>query len=191
MTQTKKYIIGITLNSIFVMAEWTAGKYFNSAGLISDAGHNLSDVVGLILALVGFRLSIGGRYKRMGVTISCLNAVILLVAVGFIIWESIEKIMEPVEVNGSGVMWTAGIGVLINGVTAWLFVKEKEKDINARGAYYHMAADTLVSVGVLVSGLVIRYTGMYIIDPVIGLAVSAVIIYGTVGLLKDSLQAYH
>jgi cobalt-zinc-cadmium efflux system protein len=184
----RAFIIGIVLNIVFVAAEFAAGKYFNSMGLLSDAGHNLSDVCGLILALVAFQLSMRDRYKRVSVYLSFLNAAILLVAVGFIIKESIEKFFEPQEVNGAGVILTAGIGVVINGVTAWFFVKEKDKDINVKGAYYHMAADALVSIGVVISGLVIGFTGWYVIDPLIGLTVAMVIIYSTYGLLRDSVR---
>ena len=136
----KAFVIGIVLNAGFVVAEFIAGFWYNSLGLISDAGHNL---------------------------VSLLNAVILLVAVGFILGESIDKLFHPRPVDGDAVAWVAGVGVLVNALTAWLFVKDKEKDLNVKGAYLHMAADALVSVGVVVSGIVIQHTGWYMMDPFI------------------------
>ncbi len=117
-----------------------------------------------------------------------MNAVILLVAVGIIIAESIDKLFHPVSVDGSAIAWTAGVGVVINALTAWLFMKDKDKDLNVKGAYLHMAADALVSVGVVVSGIIIMYTGWSIIDPIIGLGIAVIIIVSTWGLLHDSLR---
>ena len=108
-----------------------------------------------------------------------LNAVILLVAVGIIITESIEKLFHPVPVEGAAIAWTAGVGVVINAVTAWLFMKDKEKDLNVKGAYLHMAADTLVSVGVVISGIIIMYTGWTLVDPIIGLVIAVIIVIST------------
>lgn len=191
----RAFIIGIVLNIAFVVAEFSAGFWYNSLGLISDAGHNLSDVVSLILAMFAFRLAkvqpnnkYTYGYKKSTVLISLLNAVILLVAVGFIFSESIEKLFRPRPVDGDAVAWVAGIGVIINGVTAWLFMKDKEKDLNVKGAYLHMAADALVSVGVVVSGIVIQHTGWYVIDPLIGIVIAVIIVYSTWGLLRDSLR---
>lgn len=191
----RAFIIGIVLNITFVVAEFSAGFWYNSLGLISDAGHNLSDVVSLILAMFAFRLAkvqpnnkYTYGYKKSTVLISLLNAVILLVAVGFIFSESIEKLFRPRPVDGDAVAWVAGIGVIINGVTAWLFMKDKEKDLNVKGAYLHMAADALVSVGVVVSGIVIQHTGWYVIDPLIGIVIAVIIVYSTWGLLRDSLR---
>lgn len=191
----RAFIIGIVLNIGFVLAEFGAGFWFNSLGLLSDAGHNLSDVASLILAMLAFRLakvSPTSKYtyglKKSTVLVSLLNAVILLVAVGIIISESIDKFLHPQPVEGGAIAWVAGIGVLINGFTAWLFLKDKDKDLNVKGAYLHMAADALVSVGVVVSGVIIMYTGWYIIDPIIGIVIALVIVYSTWGLLRDSLR---
>ena len=126
-------------------------------------------------------------YKKSTVLVSLLNAVILLVAVGIIIAESITKLLHPRPVEGDAIAWVAGIGVVINAVTAWLFMKDKDKDLNVKGAYLHMAADTLVSVGVLAGGIVIKNTGWYVIDPIIGIVVAAVILFSTWGLLRDSV----
>lgn len=191
----RAFIIGIALNLVFVAVEFGAGFLFNSLALLSDAGHNLSDVISLILALLAFRLArvkantrYTYGYKKSTVLVSLFNAVILLIAVGAILVESINKIKHPEPVPGGAIAWVAGIGVLINAFTAFLFLKDKEKDLNIKGAYLHMAADALVSVGVLVGGLVIRKTGWFIIDPMIGIVVAIVILISTWGLLRDSIR---
>ena len=170
----KAFVIGIVLNAGFVVAEFIAGFWYNSLGLISDAGHNLGDVFSLVLAMLAFRLAKVSPtlrytygYKKSTILVSLLNAVILLVAVGFILGESIDKLFHPRPVDGDAVAWVAGVGVLVNALTAWLFVKDKEKDLNVKGAYLHMAADALVSVGVVVSGIVIQHTGWYMIGQII------------------------
>lgn len=191
----KSFIIGITLNILFVLVEFGIGFYYDSLGLLSDAGHNLGDVASLVLAMLAFRLAkvhpnsrYTYGYKKSTVLVSLLNAVILLVAVGIIIAESIGKLLHPTPVEGAAIAWTAGVGVVINAVTAWLFMKDKEKDLNIKGAYLHMAADTLVSVGVVISGIVIMYTGWTIVDPIIGLVIAVIIVISTWGLLHDSLR---
>lgn len=191
----KAFIIGILLNAAFVATEFAAGFWYNSLGLLSDAGHNLGDVASLVLAMLAFRLakvhptsSYTYGYKKSTVLVSLLNAVILLIAVGVIVAESFQKLMHPHPVEGEAIAWVAGIGVMINAVTAWLFMKDKEKDLNVKGAYLHMAADTLVSVGVVVSGVIIMYTGWYIVDPIIGLLIAIVIVVSTWGLLRDSIR---
>lgn len=189
------FILGIVLNLLFVLVEFGAGFIFDSLALLSDAGHNLSDVVSLILALLAFRLAkvkandnYTYGYKKSTILVSLFNAVILLVAVGAIVIESIRKLHHPEEVPGGAIAWVAGVGVLINAFTAFLFLKDKDKDLNVKGAYLHMAADTLVSVGVLVAGIIIKQTGWYIIDPIIGLVVAIVILVSTWNLLHDSLR---
>ena len=191
----KAFIIGIVLNLAFVVIEFAAGFWFDSLALLSDAGHNLSDVVSLVLALLAFRLAkvkanerYTYGYKKSTILVSLLNAVILLVAVGAIVIESIHKLNNPAVVPGGAIAWVAGVGVLINAFTAFLFMKDKEKDLNVKGAYLHMAADALVSVGVLVAGIVISRTGWYIIDPIIVLIVAVVILISTWNLLHDSLR---
>ena len=191
----KAFIIGIVLNLAFVVIEFAAGFWFDSLALLSDAGHNLSDVVSLVLALLAFRLAkvkanerYTYGYKKSTILVSLLNAVILLVAVGAIVIESIHKLSNPAVVPGGAIAWVAGVGVLINAFTAFLFMKDKEKDLNVKGAYLHMAADALVSGGELVAGIVISRTGWYIIDPIIGLIVAVVILISTWNLLHDSLR---
>lgn len=191
----KSFLIGIGLNIAFVIAEFSIGIYYNSLGLISDAGHNLSDVASLILAMLAFRLAQiapNGKYtygyKKSTVLVSLLNAIILLIAVGIILGESLGKLVNPQPVEGVAIAWTAGVGVFINGITAWLFMKDKDKDLNVKGAYMHMAADALVSVGVVFSGILISYTGWSIIDPLIGIVIACIIIYSTWSLLHDSIR---
>lgn len=150
----RAFLWGISLNAGFVAVEFVVGLFYGSMGLLSDAGHNLSDVASLLLAMLAFRLAQAHAtprytygYKKSTVLISLLNSVILLIAVGVIIAESIGRMLHPTPVVGGAVAWTAGIGVVVNGFTAWLFMKDRRRDLNVRGAYLHMAADALVSVG--------------------------------------------
>ncbi|MDR3286980.1 MAG: cation diffusion facilitator family transporter [Prevotellaceae bacterium] len=191
----RAFMVGIILNLAFVVVEFTMGFLSDSVGLLSDAGHNMSDVVSLVLAMLAFRLSKTQAnkkhtygYKKVTILVSLVNAVILLFAVAFIVVESIEKFIHPQTVNGSIIIWTAAIGVIINSATAWFFVREKDKDLNVKGAYLHMAADALVSVGVVVSGIIVLTTGWYLIDPIIGLIIAGVIVFSTWNLLRESLN---
>ena len=161
------FIVSIVLNLLFVVVEAAVGFHENSLGLLSDAGHNLGDVFSLLLALLAFKLAkihstkrFTYGYRKSTVLVSLLNAIILLAAVGAIILESIHKFNDPVPVNGAAVSWTAGAGILVNGLTAWLLMKSQKDDLNVRGAFLHMAADTLVSVGVVISGIAISLTGL-------------------------------
>lgn len=191
----RSFRAGIALNVAFVVVEFAVGIWYGSMGLLSDAGHNLSDVASLLLALLAFRLAQAPAtprytygYKKSTVLISLLNSMILLVAVGVIVAESVGRLLHPAPIEGGAIAWTAGIGVVVNGFTAWLFMKDKDCDLNVRGAYLHMAADALVSIGVVVSGLVISWTGWTLIDPIVGLAVACVIIASVWSLTRDSLR---
>ncbi len=189
------YFIAIALNFGFVIAEAAVGLCYNSIGLLSDAGHKLIDVFSLLIALLAFRLA-GSRpserytygYRKTSVLISMFNALILLIAVGVIVYESIEKISSPVEVNGAAISWTAGLGIVISAVSALLLMHHQKRDINTRGAFLHMATDALISVGVVISGVVISFTGWNIIDPIISLAVASLILYNTLKLLAASFR---
>ena len=190
----KIFIFCIALNLLFVVIEAGVGFIYNSLGLLSDAGHNLSDVFSLLLALVAFRMAklhathhFTYGYKKATILISLVNAVILLVAVGAILIESICKLKHPVPVSGQAISWTAGIGILIYGLTTWLLMRDRKKDLNVQGAFLHMMMDTLVSVGVVISGILISYTGWNWIDSIISLLIAAVILFSTFGLLKESL----
>ena len=189
------YWVSIALNLAFVGVEAGVGLWKGSLGLLSDAGHNLSDVFSLVLALVAFRLAgtHGNKhftygYRKGSILISLLNAVILLVAVGAIVLESIHKLRQPVAVDGGAIAWTAAAGIVVNGLTTFLLMRYRKSDINSRGAFLHMAADTLVSVGVVVSGIVISLTGWSVIDPIIGLVIAVIILVGTWDLLSESLR---
>lgn len=191
----KVFVWGILLNIIFVIAEAIAGWIIGSMALLSDAGHNLSDVVSLAIAMWAFRLgqfSPNSRYtygyKKSSILASFVNAIILIVAVVFIIIESIEKLHHPHPVDGSIVAWIAGIGIVINGITAYMFFRYKKHDLNVKGAFVHMFADTLVSVGVLVSGIIINITGWTLIDPLIGIVIAIIILISTWNLLVQSVR---
>lgn len=195
MSQGRLFVFCIVLNLLFVGVEAAIGLAQNSLSLLSDAGHNLSDVFSLALVLIAFHLAkvhAGGHYtyglKKSTVLISLVNAVLLLAAVVGIVVESIHKFSDPVAVNGVAVSWTAGIGILINGLTAVLLMRGQKSDINVRGAFLHMVADTLVSVGVVVSGFVITLTGWNVVDPIVSLAIAAIILLTTWDLLTASLR---
>uniref|UniRef100_Q07UB6 Cation diffusion facilitator family transporter n=1 Tax=Rhodopseudomonas palustris (strain BisA53) TaxID=316055 RepID=Q07UB6_RHOP5 len=188
------FAIGIALNTGFVIAEATFGFLSNSMALVADAGHNLSDVLGLVVAWTAAVLSKrlpSARYtyglRGSSILAALFNAVFLLVAVGAIGWEAILRLFRPEPVAEVTVMAVAAIGILINGVTAWLFASGRKGDLNIRGAYLHMMADAAVSAGVVAAGLVILLTGWNWIDAVTSLAIVAVIIAGTWGLLRDSV----
>ena len=187
--------IAIILNLLFVGVEAGVGLWQNSLSLLSDAGHNLSDVFSLVLVVVGLHLvkvhsneHYTYGYKKSTILISLANALLLLVAVGVIIAESAHKLREPAPIDGTVISWTAGVGILINGVTTLLLMHGQKGDLNIRGAFLHMAADTLVSIGVVISGIVIKHTGWFIIDPIISIAIAIVILVSTWELLRDSMR---
>jgi len=191
----RAFAIGITLNVLFVLVEVFYGWQADSLALLSDAGHNLSDVLGLVIAWGGFYL---GKLRpnqkhtyglgRASILAALFNALILLVAIGGIAWEAVARFSHPVPIEGSIVMWVAGVGVLINGITAWLFMSGNQDDLNLRGAFLHMAADALVSLGVVIAGAVFIWTGWTWLDPAISLVIAVVILLGTWDLLRQSLH---
>jgi cobalt-zinc-cadmium efflux system protein len=189
------FIVGIILNSAFVVIEAVVGFANGSLSLLTDAGHNLSDVASLALALLAFKLSkikannvYTYGYKRSTIVVSLLNAVILVAAVGIIAYEAILRIGHPQPIPGITVAWVAFAGIAVNGITAWLFMKDKEKDLNVKGAYMHMAVDAIVSLGVVVSGVIIYFTKWYWVDSAVSLIIVIVIIAGTWRLLMDSIR---
>lgn len=180
------YLICILLNFGFVLIEGTVGLLNNSYGLVSDAGHNLGDVLALMLALLAFYLALpkyNGKYDKLSRNISFFNAVLLVVAVAAIATGAIGKLLHPEEVNGSVISITAGIGIVVNGLTALLLMRQDQHNLNNRGAYLHMLADTLVSIGVVVSGLTINFTGWNIIDPIVSLVIATIILIYSIKLL--------
>lgn len=191
----RAFAIGVALNLVFVVIEVFYGVMANSLALITDAGHNLSDVMGLLLAwganfLAGKQPSSRRTYgySRATILASMFSGLLLLAAVVLISWEAIQRFFTPSEPVGQTIMLVAGIGVVINAVTAWLFVSGKDHDLNIRGAYLHMAADALVSLGVVVSGFVIWKFGLKWFDPLSSLLIALVIFWSTWGLLRDSLN---
>lgn len=185
----------IILNLLFVGVEAGVGFWQNSLSLLSDAGHNLSDVFSLVLVVVGLHLvkvhsneHYTYGYKKSTILISLANALLLLVAVGVIVAESLHKLRQPAAIDGAVISWTAGVGILINGLTTLLLMRGQKGDINIRGAFLHMAADTLVSIGVVISGIVINYTGWFVIDPILSLVIAIVILFSTWELLRDSMR---
>jgi len=192
---TRAFVIGIILNASFVVAEVIAGLSTHSLSLLTDAGHNLSDVASLALALLAFKLSGAAKnsqytygYKRSTIIVSLLNAIILLAAVVIIAYEAIYRFMHPEPIAGATIAWVAFAGILVNGITAGLFMKGKEDDLNVKGAYLHMAVDAVVSLGVVISGIVIYFTHWFWVDSLVSLIIVVVIVGGTWGLLKESLR---
>ena len=192
------FAIGSALNATFVAGEVVFGLAAHSVALLADSAHNLGDVLGLLLAWwatwLGKRRPTKSRtygYGRSSILASLTNAVVLLVGVGGITVEAIRRLwggMPSGEVAGKTVMIVAAVGILVNGVTAWLFARGRKGDLNVRGAFLHMAADALVSAGVVVSGLVIVLTGWAWLDPVVSLLIAALILYSTWSLLQGSLD---
>jgi cobalt-zinc-cadmium efflux system protein len=192
---SRALIVGIILNLLFVVIEVIAGLYVHSLSLLSDAGHNLADVGALALSLLAFRLlkiKANERYtygyRKTSILTALFNAVVLLVSIGAIAYEAIHRFFNPEPLPGNIIAIVAGVGILINGFTAILFIKEKEKDINIKSAYLHLLSDALVSLGLVVAGIVIYYTGWYWLDPVLSIIIAIVILLGTWSLLRHSLR---
>lgn len=189
------FALGTALNVGFVVLEAVAGVLSNSMALLADAGHNLSDVLCLLMAwgasvLVKRRPTLQYTYGFGSSTIlaALANAVLLLVAAGAISWEAVQRLSAPPPVAGMTMIVVAGLGILINGFTAWLFASGGERDVNIRGAYLHMAADAAISFGVVVAGIAMLMTGWNWLDPVVSLVLVAAIVWATWGLLRDSTR---
>lgn len=190
-----RYAVGLIVNLVFVGVEFGAGLFSGSTALMADAGHNLSDVLGLAMAggaaLLARRIATAGKtygYGKATILAALFNALLLIFACGAIAFEAIRRLAEPAPVGSTTIMIVAGIGFVINLGTALLFMKDQHKDLNVRGAYLHMMADAAVSIGVVIAGGLILLTGWSIIDPVVSLLIVAVILIGTWGLLKDSVN---
>lgn len=191
----RAFVLAIGLNAAFVAIEFIYGFIANSTALMADAGHNLSDVLGLILAWGAALLTKSAPTRRFtyglrgsSILAALLNALLLMVACGAIAWEAVLRFAHPEPVAGTTVSVVAGIGVLINGFSAWLFMSGSKDDINVRGAYLHMAADAALSLGVVVAGLVVMYTGWSWLDPAVSLVIVVIIVAGTWSLMKESVQ---
>ncbi|MCF8105583.1 MAG: cation diffusion facilitator family transporter [Desulfohalobiaceae bacterium] len=191
----RSFALGVILNVVFVVIEAGYGVYAKSLALIADAGHNLSDVLSLLLAwgaiLLAGKAATDKRtygFRKVTIMAALANAVILLVVLGGITWEAVGRFFNPSPVEGMVVIVVAAIGVVINTLTAMLFISGQKQDLNIRGAFIHMAADAGVSLGVVVAGTVIMYTGWLWVDPLTSLAIAGVVLIGTWGLLRESIN---
>ena len=191
----KAFIIGIVLNFGYVIFQIVVGFRINSLSLLSDALHNFADVVALALSLLAFKLaSVKATekytfgYKKASILVALFNALLLLVSVGAIGYEAILRFFEPEPQQGLTIAIVSGIGILINGISAFQFFRDKDSDLNVKSAFSHLAADAVVSLGLVVGGVLIHFTGWIWIDPVLSLIVALVIIWGTWSLMKDTLR---
>lgn len=188
------FLVGIGLNMAFVLAEAIAGFAFDSMALLTDAGHNLSDVASLIVSLAAFWIASKQSnatytygYKKTTVLAALVNAVVLLIAIGILGYEASTRLFQPAPVEGGVIAWVAAIGIVVNSVSAFLFFRQKH-ELNSRAAYLHLLADALVSLGVVIAGIIISYTNLYWLDPAIGLVIMVVILASTWGVLRDSFR---
>ncbi len=191
----RAFAIGIALNLGFVVVEAIYGFLANSLSLVADAGHNLSDVLSLALAWIASvlmkRLPTRRRtygLRRSSILVSLTNAIVLLIGIVAIAWEAMQRLRHPEPVSSDVVMAVAAIGIVVNGVTAWLFSSGREHDVNIRGAFTHMASDAIISLGVVLAALTMRFTGWLWLDPVVSLIIVVAIAWGTWSLLSESLD---
>jgi len=191
----KAFVVGIILNTVFVAAEVIVGFSASSLALLSDAGHNATDVFSLLLSMFAFKASKAKAtnkytygYKRATILNSLINAILLLVVTGAIVWEGIVRLGNPVQIPGVLVSEVAFLGIFVNGVSAFFFFKDKEKDINVKGAYLHLLSDTLVSFGVVVTGVIIYFTKWFWIDTAVSFVIAIMILTSTWQLLTDSIR---
>lgn len=186
---------GIAINIVFIVFEAFYGFLSNSMALVADAGHNLSDVLALVFSWIAIILSQSKsslRYtyglRRSTILVSLLNTIILLVAVAFIVFETVDRLRNPVKVNAINMIFVAAAGIFVNGFTVWLFMKDQKHDLNIRSAFVHFIADTLVSFGVVVTGILVAVTGKSWFDPAVSFVIIAVILYSSYHLLIDSVN---
>ena len=189
------FIAGIVLNSLYVVIQAIAGFATHSMALLSDAGHNLSDVASLVLSLMAFRLakvkpsaSFTYGYKKTTILAALTNAVVLLVTIGLLGYESVNRLIHPQPVQGGIVAIVAGIGIAINLGSAMLFFRNKEHDLNTKGAYLHLLTDAMVSMGVVVAGVIIKFTNWYWLDGAVSIVVLIIILFSTWSLLTASFK---
>ena len=190
----RAFAFGIALNLGFVIVETIFGFMADSVALVADAGHNLSDVLGLIVAWAGATMARRSRsprftfgLKKASILAALINSLFLLLAVGAIATEAVHRLIEPTTAHAPTVIAVAAVGIVVNGATALLFVRGRAHDINIRAAYLHMTADAGISAAVVVAGAVILWTGQQWVDPVMSLAIAAVILWGSIGILKESI----
>lgn len=191
----RAFVIGIILNFLFVIIEVVIGLGIHSLSLLSDAGHNLADVASLAMALIAIRLTkvksnekYTYGYKKTTILVALLNAAILLVSIGAISYEAVQRIISPQPLPGKTISIVAAIGILINATTALLFFRTKDKDLNVKSAFLHLISDAIVSAGLVVGGIIIYYTGLFRIDAFLSIIIAVIILLSTWQLLKDSLR---
>jgi len=189
------FVVGICLNFLFVLVEAIAGLSIKSLSLLSDAGHNLADVASLALSLLAFKLlrvksnqRFTYGYRKTTVLVALFNSVILLLSLGAIVYEAVQRSLHPEPLPGKTIAIVAAVGIAINFLSALLFFKDKEHDLNIKSAYLHLMADAVVSAGIVLGGIAIYFTGWYWIDPVLSIVIALVILSSTWSLLKDSLR---
>ena len=191
----KAFIVGIVLNFCFVIIEVSIGLSNHSLSLISDAGHNLADVGALVLSLIAYRLlkikptkfyTYG--YRKTSILVALFNAMVLMLSIGIIVYEAFHRFFNPEPLSGKIIAIVAGIGIIINSLTALLFFRDKEKDLNVKSAYLHLMSDAIVSLGIVVGGIIILYTNWFWVDSLLSIIIAIVIFFNTWGLLKDSLR---
>ncbi len=189
------YIVGISLNFLFVVVEVAVGLIVNSLSLLSDAGHNLADVVALSLSLLAFRLmkvkssdQYTYGYRKTSILVALFNTMFLLVSIGAIVFEAVNRLISPSPTSGLTIAIVAAAGIVINTVTAFLFLSSKEKDINIRSAYLHLISDALISAGIVAGGIIIYFTGWFWVDSLFSMMVAVVILFGAWKLLRSSVR---
>ena len=190
-----RFVVGIVLNMAFVFIEVIAGIQQNSMALLSDAGHNLADVGALALSLLAFKMlkaksneNYTYGYRKTSILVSLLNSVILLISIGIIVFEAIRRLLHPAPVQGLTISVIAAIGIAINFISAKMFFKHKEHDINVKAAYLHLLADAVISLGIVIAGVAIYYTKWFWLDPAMSIVIAIIILKSTWQLLKDSLR---
>ena len=191
----RAFYIGIGFNFLFVLIETGVGFYIHSLSLLSDAGHNLADVVSLALSLLAYKLATikpndkyTYGYRKTSTLVALFNSVVLLISIGAIGFEAAHRFLNPEPLPGITIAVVAAIGIIINTITALMFVRDKEKDLNVKSAYLHLLSDAMVSLALVVGGIAIYYTHWYWIDPVLSVIVVGVILISTLGLLRSSLR---
>jgi cobalt-zinc-cadmium efflux system protein len=192
---SRAFIVGILLNSIFVLVQAGVGLHIKSLSLLSDAGHNFADVASLILSLIAFKLhkvksnnQYTYGYRKTSIVVALINAIILLVSIVIISYEAIVRLLHPVALSGKTIAWVALVGVLVNGISAIFFLNDKDKDLNIKSAFLHLAADALISLGIVIGGIIIYYTHLYWIDAALSLFIAIIILISTSKLLRDSIR---
>lgn len=192
----RSFLIGITLNAIYVVVEIIFGLQNNSTSLLSDAAHNIGDISGLLLAFLAFKLQkikpskvFSYGLKKGSIVTSFINSILLAFAIGAIAWEGVHKIMNPQPLSGTTIILVALMGVIINFISALLFKKNQKEDLNIKAAYWHLMADAMVSLGVVLSGVLIHYYHWYILDGIAAIIIAIVVLFSTWRLFKDSAIA--